>query len=238
VTRRQYYGIVALLGILFFGSLVLGMGIYAVVSPPPPEKEIAAPAWIAIGGLMVIGSVVWLIRIAQNGWRAWAVTVATVAGEPVLYGRGYYSQGMTSGQGFVVCRPGFVAILPTSPIRHALGELAGEVTSAVVSNLGIDILTFTKKPLGEWIDELRTSNPKDFDTTIIKAANQLKGITWRANDMTVDYDTQSSKPKKRMSFQSQKAFMGFMRKLSADQQETAGALCQAIARRVQGASST
>ncbi len=231
MTRRQYYGIVALLCILFFGSLTLAMGIYAVVSPPPPEKEISAPAWIAIGGLMTIGSVTWLYRMARNGWRAWAVTAAAVAGEPVLYGRGYYSQGMTSGQGFVVCRPGFVAILPTQPIRHALGEMAGQVASAVVSNLGVDIMTFTKKPLGEWIDELRTSNPRDFDATIIKAADQLKGITWRANEITVDYDAQSSKPKKRMSFKSQKAIMGFMRKLSADQQETAGAMCMAIGRR-------
>ena len=43
------------------------------------------------------------------------------------------------------------------------------------------------------------------------------------------------KPKKRMTFRSQNAFMMFNRKLDAPRQAPAADMCQAIARRVQDA---
>ncbi len=233
--------LVAILGaVVLLGALIVAVGVFGISQPSQPTDRISSLALgsicIAVGSIPIIGSGIALFLLARKNYRALAVTAATVADQPLLFGRGAFQQGLRTGRGIVVCRPGFVTFLPMEPIKHLLGEMAKTMAMHVVGVQEIQLME--PKKILDWIDSLRKGDPGKFDLEILKGAARRGAITWRAAEVEVAYDAESPAAKKFISFRSGKAMITFMRKLDVEQQKFAGELCLAMARRADDATAS
>ncbi len=226
-----------LCAVILVGGLIVAMGVVGISQPTDRISSLALGSiCIAVGGVPIIVSVIALFLIARNSYRALAVTATTVADQPLLFGRGVYRQGLSSGRGIVVCRPGFVTFLPMEPIKHLVGEMAKRMALHAVGVQEIQLME--PKRILEWINSLCERDPGKFDLGILQGAERRGAITWRAAEVEVEYDAESPAAKKFISFRSGKAMISFMRKLDVEQQKLAGELCLAMARRANDATAS
>ena len=226
--------IAAILGaVILVGGLIVAMGVLAFPSRPNRPTGFRSLALgsicIAIGGVPIMASVIALFVLARNSYRALAVTATTVAEQPLLSAGACFDRGSARDAASSSARPGFVTFLPMEPIKHLLGEMAKSMALHVVGVQEIQLME--PKQILEWIDSLRESNPGKFDLEILRGAERRGAITWRAAEVEVAYDAESLAAKKFISFRSGKAMINFMRKLDVEQQQFAGELCLAMARR-------
>ena len=122
MTRLQYFGLHRVPGrSLLFGGHYAGDGDLRSHEPATPCQANLSSRLHRIrklNGHRARGLALPASAQGMPGALAGAVTASTVNGQPLLYGKGYYSRGMTYGRGFIVCRPGIVAFLPTEPMHH------------------------------------------------------------------------------------------------------------------------
>jgi hypothetical protein len=202
-------------GALFFGALCIAMGFWSFTEQPKPNQPsrvLLGAICTTVGVAIFVGCGVVVFLTERKLSRTEAITAATVGNQPLLFGRGLFTQGLTAGRGIVVCRPGYVAFLPTEPIRNMLGEM---VTTVALHAVGVVKVGLSEEiPVDEWVDSLRRDFPDQFDQKLLDMVDQAGGITWRADQMTVTYDADSPARRKRMSFRSGKATIYFSRRLS------------------------
>jgi hypothetical protein len=213
--------IFGVIGLVVAGAVVSGSG-------DELKRYVTGALCGGIGLLLVLGTGFGIFYQVKKSLQEMEVIAVNLGGQPLLYGRGAYKKGMTTGSGVLICRPGFVTFLVLGKLHNPLGDL----TDAVVSNVTGYQKTTISDPsqIMNWIETLRTKHAGRFDELVLNGAAERGAITWPVTEMTAEYDTTTQKPKKWFTCRSGKAIIEFMKKLHDEQQTVAEEMVVAMER--------